>query len=200
MELTEWVRSQLPPPPARVLEVGCGEGELARALDAAGWEVTAIDPAAPKGAIFRPLKLEELEESESFEAVVAGRSLHHVGDLEGALDRIVGFLPAGGPLVLDEFAWDRLDLATAKWFHNVSGGGGSLEAFCRDWGDEHVGLHGYAAMRPALDKRFQERYFEWTPYLYRYNEVGADEAQERVLIEAGAIQALGFRYVGTARD
>jgi SAM-dependent methyltransferase len=200
MDVTDWVRLQLPPPPARVLEVGCGEGDLARALDAAGWEVTAIDPAAPKGEIFRPLKLEDLDASEKFDAVIARLSLHHVVDLEVGLDKIVALLRPGGPLVLDEFAWDRLDLATAQWFHRQRGEQESLETCCRDWEDEHVGLHGYAAMRAALDARFDERYFAWLPYLHRYDEVGADEAEERALIEAGAIQALGFRYVGAARD
>jgi 2-polyprenyl-3-methyl-5-hydroxy-6-metoxy-1,4-benzoquinol methylase len=36
--------------PRRVLEIGCGEGELATALAAAGHEVVAIDPEAPTGA------------------------------------------------------------------------------------------------------------------------------------------------------
>src|SRR5206468_8596581 len=53
VELTEWVLSQLPDPPTRLLEVGCGGGELARLLAAAGHEVVAIDPRAPEGRIFR---------------------------------------------------------------------------------------------------------------------------------------------------
>ena len=53
MDPAAFVLSQLPPPPARVLEVGCGAGELALALDAAGYDVVAVDPRAPDGPIFR---------------------------------------------------------------------------------------------------------------------------------------------------
>jgi SAM-dependent methyltransferase len=197
MELTEWVRSQLPPAPARVLEVGCGKGELSRALDEAGWDVVGIDPAAPSGPIFRPLKLEELE-PEPFDAVIAVRSLHHVVDLGGALDRIAKMLPLGGPLVVDEFVWDRLDAATAEWYCERLGAE-SLEECRREWEDEHVGLHGYAALRGELDRRFAERGFEWRPHLFRQLDGRATEAEEEALVEAGAIQATGFRYVGVPR-
>jgi SAM-dependent methyltransferase len=196
----EWVRSQLPPAPARVLEFGCGSGELARLLDDAGYDVTAIDPAAPSGPIFRPLKLEDMDEDERFDAIVAARSLHHVGDLGVALDKAVALLDPGGCLVLDEFAWDRLDLATAQWFHQQGGERGTLEDCCREWEGEHVGLHGYEAMRAELDARFDERAFEWMPYLYRLLAGAVDEALERRLIEQGAISATGFRYVGGRRS
>jgi SAM-dependent methyltransferase len=202
----EFVRSQLPGPPARVLEVGCGDGELARALADAGWDMLAIDPAAPDGSIFRRLKLEDVDEPEAFDAVVAVRSLHHVTDLEAALDRVLELLRPGGVLVLDEFAWDRLTGPTAEWFHGqqraLAAAGrlphapATLEQCCRDWDDEHVGLHGYDAMRAALDDRFRERSFEWLPYLYRYLDGVAGETLERTLIEADAIRATGFRYVG----
>lgn len=189
-----------------MLEVGCGKGELARALADAGWDVLAIDPAAPDGPIFRRLKLEDVDEPESFDAVVAARSLHHVTDLEAALDRIRTLLRPGGVLVLDEFAWDRLEGSTADWFHGqqraLAAAGrlpdapATLEECCRDWADEHVGLHGYESMRAALDERFSERFFEWLPYLYRYLDGVVGETLERTLIEADAIQATGFRYVG----
>jgi SAM-dependent methyltransferase len=199
MAPSEWVPSQLPPPPARVLEVGCGRGELARLLDDAGYGVTAIDPAAPSGPLFRPLKLEDMDEDERFDAIVAVRSLHHVADLELALDKAVALLEPGGCLVLDEFAWDRLDLATAQWFHQQRGERGTLEDCCREWEDEHVGLHGYEAMRAELDARFDERVFEWIPYLHRLLAGAVDEALERRLIEQCTIKATGFRYVGARR-
>ncbi|MDQ4029886.1 MAG: class I SAM-dependent methyltransferase [Actinomycetota bacterium] len=206
MDVIEFVRSQLPGPPARILEIGCGEGELARALADAGWDVLAIDPAAPDGPIFRRLKLEDVDEPESFDAVVAARSLHHVTDLEAGLDRVRDLLRPRGVLVLDEFAWDRLDRATADWFHGqqralmaagrLPEAPATIDDCCREWQAEHVGLHGYEAMRAALHERFRERSFEWMPYLYRYLGGVAGEELERTLIEAGAIQATGFRYVG----
>jgi hypothetical protein len=51
-------------------------------------------------------------------------------------------------------------------------------------------------MRRELDRRFEERHFVWTPYLNRELGDAVDERAERALIEAGAIQATGFRYVG----
>jgi SAM-dependent methyltransferase len=146
VELIEFVLSQLPSPPARVLEVGCGEGELARAVDAEGYEVVAIDPEAPDGPIFRQTTIEALDEPGPFDAVVASLSLHHVPDLGGVLDKLVRLLTGGGPLILNEHAWDRLDPMTPEWE------------------EEHAGLHGYGAMRAELDARFAERFFEWRSY------------------------------------
>src|SRR5215210_7876025 len=102
-------------PPARVLEVGCGDGELAVALDRAGHSVTAIDPRAPEGPIFRRVGIEEFAEPGPFDRVVAILSLHHLEDIAGALDKMADLLRAGGTLVVVEFAWDRIDTATAEW-------------------------------------------------------------------------------------
>ena len=56
-------------------------------------------------------------------------------------------------------------------------------------------LCGYTALRRAIDRRFTQRFFAWAPYLY--GELGdAVEEEERALIDAGAIQATGFLYVG----
>ena len=206
MDTAEFVRSQLPPPPARVLEVGCGRGELALELAGSGYDVTAIDPMAPEGPIFRRLKLEDVDESERFDAVVARYSLHHVSDLELALDKVVGLLVPGGVFVLDEFGWDLLDEPTADWFHGqtraLAASGrresapATLEETRREWEDEHVGLHGYAAMRAALDTHFEELHFTWTPYLHLVLGGATGAELERALIDAGAIRALGFRYAG----
>jgi SAM-dependent methyltransferase len=142
--LIDFVLSQLPPPPRRVLEVGCGQGELARALAEAGYDVLAIDPEAPDGEIFRKTTIEELDEPGPFDAVVASLSLHHVHDLGAALDKLRRL--SAGPLILNEHAWDRLEPMTPEW-----------EA-------EHEGLHGYGVMRAELDARFEEQFFEWRPY------------------------------------
>ena len=183
-----------------MLEVGTGaEGRLALELDAAGYDVVAIDPAAPQDeGIFRRIKLEELNADELFHAVVAVRVLHHVTDLGPGLDRIHDHLRPGGVLVLEEIGWDLLDEPTAEWFYEQQAERpGSVEDCRREWDDEHVGLHGYETMRNELDERFRERLFSWEPFLYKYLEDRATaEALERSLIEADAIRAIGFRYVG----
>ncbi len=53
-----WLADILPPPPARVLDAGCGEGALSRRLADAGYAVTAIDadPAAVAAARSRLLR------------------------------------------------------------------------------------------------------------------------------------------------
>jgi SAM-dependent methyltransferase len=164
MDFTEFVLSQLPPP-ARVLELGCGAGRLAHALAAAGYDVLAIDPVAPEGALFRRVTLEELEDPGPFDAVVAQRSLHHLHDLGAALDRVHALL-------------------------RPKGGGAA------DWAAEHQGLHGYDALHHGLVARFGERAFSWEPYLYQLLGGVASEDLERTLIGVGAIQPLGFRWVG----
>lgn len=189
MDLQAFVELYLPPPPARVLEVGCGNGALARALAERGHGVTAIDPRAPAGEIFRTVTLDDFEDPGPFDAVVAGRSLHHIHNLMGAVEKLARLVAPGGILILDEHAFDRFDEPTARWFADR---GGAVEA----WRDGHASLHGYAAMRSALDRHFTERRLEWRPYLY--DELGAagDVEEERAAIAAGEIQAMSFRYVG----
>jgi SAM-dependent methyltransferase len=201
VDLADFIVDQRPPP-ARALEVGCGDGALTLELADRGYDATGIDPAAPPGDLFRRIKLEDLEESEAYDLVVAVRSLHHITDLDGALDKIVRLLRGRGVLVVDEFAWDRLDAATAGWFHGQQRSGhraATVDDCRRDWDDEHVGLHGFDALRTAIDARFDERRFEWRPYLYRLLDSVPAVALETSLIESGAIQPLGFRYTGTPR-
>jgi SAM-dependent methyltransferase len=205
----QFVREQLPPPPARVLEVGCGNGELTTALAVAGYDALGIDPGAPPGELFRPLALEELDEpAGSYGAVVAALSLHHIRDLDGALAKIAGLLGPCGVLVVDEFAWDRLDDPTLEWFHGqrralaLAGRGedpGSLAELRQAWDADHLGLHGADALRSALAERFEERAFAWTPSLYRLIGGVSSEVLEEALVEGGAIRALGFRFAGTPR-
>jgi RNA polymerase sigma-70 factor (ECF subfamily) len=67
------------------------------------------------------------------------------------------------------------------------------------WRDHHAGNHTYEDMRRGLDARFDPTTFEWVPYLHRYLGGVATEELERSLIDAGAINALGFRFVGMPR-
>jgi SAM-dependent methyltransferase len=208
MDASEFVLARLPEPPTRVLEVGCGDGSLALALAEAGFDVVAVDPVAPEGEIFRRTTIEELDEPGPFVAVVASRSLHHLHDLDVALDRIVSLLEPGGTIVVDEFAPDRLDHDTLDWWYGQrralaaargTDSSESFEAFRARQAAEHEDLHGSATLRAALDARFEEREFSWEPYLWRELGGVATRELERTLIDAGAIQAVGYRFAGVRR-
>ena len=196
----------LPPLPARVLEVGCGEGELARAIDAAGYDVVAIDPAAPEESIFRRIKLEDVDDDERFDAVVASRSFHHMSSLDDNLARVAKLLGDGGPLVLDEFGWDAIDETTAEWYDAqrrvlLAAGRHPSGPSAEEWREHHetFGVHGRDALIDALDRRFRRVAFEEVPYLWRYLGGPSSLDLEESLVAAGAIRALGFRFVGIPR-
>ncbi len=53
--------------------------------------------------------------------------------------------------------------------------------------------------QPELGRRFDERLFEWVPYLYPDLDEGTSEVVESAAIEAGTINATRFLYVGAAR-
>ena len=165
MDLHSLARGQLPPPSARVLEVGCGRGELALALAADGYDVVAVDPKAPEGPIFRQTTIEKLDEPGPFDAAFASLSLHHVDDLGVALEKVATLLRPGASVVVREFAWDLADEPTVAWWYQKRGEEGDLAA----WRQAHGDLHGFDALRRALAERFTERSFEWTPYLYAYD-------------------------------
>jgi SAM-dependent methyltransferase len=197
MDIAAFVATQLPRSHADVLEIGCGQGELARAVARLGYDIVAIDPQAPEGEIFERVSLEEFTGSGRFDAILANRVLHHIPDLAAALDRIARLLRPGGRLIVHEHAWERVDERTARWYlERRPAASPSVESFLADWRSDHAGLHGSVELRAALGQRFKERYFAWTPYLH--GELGGTEVEreERALIEAGRIRATGFNYVG----
>ena len=201
----QFLGTLLPEPPAKVLDVGCGSGELTTALAVAGYDVLGIDPAAPDGDRFRRLKLEEVPAADGpYDAIVAGRSSTTSATSTSRSTRSSSCSP-DGVLVLDEFAWDLMDEPTLDWFYGqkralAAAGHGraprSLDDLRSEWEAEHVGLHGYDAMRVALDARFSELAFEWTPFLHRLLGGTATLALEQALVDADAIRPLGFRYAG----
>ena len=193
------------PKGSRLLEVGCGDGKLASASSEAGYMVTAIDPRAPEGEIFRHDRLEDFDDDQPFDAIVASLSLHHVADLGVAVDKLAELLELGGLLLLDEFARERFVGETARWYHGRRRDGdpegipADFDVFIERWHADHDDVHPFEEVRAALANRFSELLFERAPYLYDYHLDDSLEPLERGLIEAGTIEPIGIRYVGQSR-
>ena len=196
-DVLAFVRGALPAPPARVLEVGAGGGELAAELRGAGYEVLAIDPAAEDGSGVEPIEL--LEASGTFDAAVAVVSLHHVEPLEASCAHLASLVRPGGTLVIDEFDVLRLDERAAEWWlaqRRAIGAtperdAASLVAFMR----EHI--HPLHAVRDALLADFTVSEPVPCPYLHRWHLSPALRDYEEQLIAAGELPATGARLVGT---
>jgi 2-polyprenyl-3-methyl-5-hydroxy-6-metoxy-1,4-benzoquinol methylase len=203
MDFADFLLSALPQAPVPVLEIGCGTGELALAIAERGHPVTAIDPHAPSGTIFRKVSLEDFNEAQTYGAVIANRSLHHIHDLDTALGKIRSLLEPNGVVILNEFAWDRMDEPTARWYLTHVEEGKAHDASLRPenfpdmWVREHADLHTSSALRDCLATYFEAEMFEWVPYIARhYLERVALEGEEAEAISQGRIHAIGFRYVG----
>lgn len=215
------VAGHLPAAPARVVEVGCGpDGGLVPGLLAAGYDAIGVDPEAPEGAPYVRAGFEHAEHAElgpPVDAVVASVSLHHVGDLDRVLDRVVGALGPSGTIVVVEWGWERFDEPTARWcFDRLApappGADASWlvthrERWARSglpWGSyierwaAAEGLHSAADILRALDERFVRTQLDDIPYFF-CDLVGADRAAEQEAISSGRIRATGLRYVGSLR-
>ena len=193
-----FVLDQLPPPPLRILEVGCGrEGGLVEPLAASGYEVLGVDPHAPEGARFVQSTFQELDGE--WDAVIAGRVLHHVNPLDAGLDLLASFAPL---LVVDEFASDRIDRDAQDWYEGqhrmlrASGTEPNGPADLDEWRVRHPGLHPHDVLLAGLRARYDERVLEWVPYLSRWLGGPSSESLEQTLIDNELIPAIGYRWAG----
>jgi len=198
-EVLAFVRAALPPPPAHVLEIGAGGGELAAQLRAAGYDVRAIDPAADGGNGVERAAL--LEVSGTFDAAVAVVSLHHVEPLDASCAHLATLIRPGGRVVIDEFDVAALDERAGEWWLGRRRAAGaddehdaaSLVRFMR----EHV--HALDCVLESLRPHFAIGEPVPVPYLHRWNlEPGLRDVEEQ-LIAAGRLPATGARLVARRR-
>ncbi len=158
------LRSLLPEPPARILEVGCGRGALAAALMDMGYQVTGVDrdaeavkAATERGVLAVHADVHDI--SGEHDVVMFTRSLHHAKSLDGILERAVELLAADGQVIIEEFAWERVDHRVAGFLYDnramlVAAGlldadhpsGDLLDA----WIAGHNSMHQGSAMLAAL--------------------------------------------------
>jgi SAM-dependent methyltransferase len=195
-DLLAFVRCSLPPPPARVLEVGAGRGELASALAAAGYRMTAIDPAADPGSHVERRSL--LEASGSFDAAVAVVALHHVSPLEPSCAHLATLIKPGGPVVIDEIDIERYDERATSWWlgqrealgrrHEKHDSVGLLEELRRH-------IHPLAKVNAALQPYFALGEPVRGAYLHRWELQESLRDAEVDLIADGLLPAVGARQI-----
>lgn len=184
-------------PGQRLLEVGCGSGELALQMENAGILVTAFDKnpdasmrAAAEGiTVFEEDLFEYAAEPESFDAVLFSRVLHHMHPLDVAIDKIHKLLKPNGLLLIDDFAVEAMDERSASWIFGLKrvlveagahtwslGEQKILNRFGKEsdleiWNTLHLSMHSVIdskTMQTELAKKFKIESERIEPYLYRY--------------------------------
>lgn len=216
----EFARRHFPEGTTRVLEIGCGQGELASCLAADGIEVLAIDSdadcvaaAAARSGVEARVGSWPMSLKKRFDAILFTRSLHHIDPLGDAIDSAVKVLRAGGRIIVEDFRSEFDSPRTRLWFEGLVRLLATAKLFREtdaaqileelNVGDHHRELHSSPVMKQALRAHGQVQEGD-AAYYFRYvedrlNEVVASQLlnYELSLIEAGAIDPLGKRFVLT---
>ena len=219
-----FVRAALPTGARRILEIGCGEGDLANRLLQDGLEVVAIDSnascveAAKARGVDARLAEWPADLGDDFDAILFTRSLHHVHDLAGAVAAAGRALCPGGRVIAEDFRAEGGTQRSADWYESMvrelaSGGMLTDEADAavligKQPPASHDGhaLHGSQAIASALDRQFAVS-AAGAAYYFRYLEPCLrDEGAAQWLLDveleriaADELDPLGRRYVASAR-
>ena len=181
-------------PPATLIEVGCGRGEVARELIGRGFRVIALDsdPESVSTAVANGVHAIVASwpefDCQAVDAVVFTRSLHHMEALGDAVRRAKELLRPGGVLLVEDFAYDSADQSTIDWFLEIlespeartlivpTDQGHDLvtdllksSAPLDTWAENHDhDLHTVDQMSAAIAREFGSLKKASVPYLYRY--------------------------------
>ena len=175
----------------RILEVGCGAGELAAHLSKDGFTVVAIDSDPDSIAAARKLGVDARAATwpdfadGPFDAVLFTRSLHHIHPLDRSVRHAADSLTDSGRVIVEDFAYDSADEKTLRWFTSAIGVIRAAGLFVE--GDESVSktlskaqtleawqqnhdhdLHTGAEIETELEKPFGRIISEKAAYYFRY--------------------------------
>jgi SAM-dependent methyltransferase len=181
-------------PGASVIEVGCGDGELAAVLQTLGFAVVGLDAdaacverARARGVRAVNARWPDFAAAQA-DALAFTRSLHHIDPLEDALVAARRMLRPEGLLLLDEFAFELADAAAVRWLRtmvdvlvadsalNLDSAGPALIPILRASDDpvtawrryhEEHRVHRGDSLRRSVDKVFGAHKLSRVPYLYR---------------------------------
>ena len=182
--VTRWIKK-----PSRILEIGCGNGEVAAALSSRGHQLVAIDSDEAAIANARQLGIDARLArwpqfvDQPFDAILFTRSLHHIHPLGEALEAAGRLLAPGGAIIVEEVANEALTPATASWFQPLLQMLAACDMLVLEEDDLYTALlaarqgrqpqreqhlHSAAVLQEALGARFRLAHRETAPYLYRY--------------------------------
>lgn len=177
---------------ASIIEVGCGEGHVARRLLQCGYPVTGVESDEDAASRARDKGVNVVCAAWSdvvvgpADAILFTRSLHHIHLLDDALRKARDLLLPGGRLIVEDFAFDKCDQRAARWLHSATSQSAAealmdsdadefLQAMLatddplqvwREFHDHH--LHSATTMSTAIDALFLIESDQSVPYLYRY--------------------------------
>ncbi len=177
-------------PPAAILEIGGGEGDLASALGQDGYRVTMIDSAPDAIAAARNKGVDAHVATwpdfalAPVDVALFTRSLHHMHDLDTALAAARDVMTANGLLLVEDFAFEEADDATINALAGLARtivGDRRLEgsSFLKDllaandpievWrapADHEI--HAISEIERSASRFFDGISIEFAPYFYRY--------------------------------
>jgi cyclopropane fatty-acyl-phospholipid synthase-like methyltransferase len=225
-DTVKFVQAHLPAGPLRILEIGCGRGEVAVELQKLGHRVIALDADAASveqakstGVDARQVRWPDFEEA-PFDAILFTRSLHHISPLAEAVDHSRRMLLPQGVLIVEDFAYETIDRKTSEGVYGLArllktcgmlqGSEGFIQAFVESggafdhWHQNHPhDLHTAQAIRTELQRVFSQVTEEKTAQLYRYflatlpqDEQGQAIAADLFEIETRMGEAGGIELIG----
>lgn len=190
-ETFRFIDENLPSQKLRILEIGCGTGELAKRLQDTGHTVIAIDSSSETiesarrfGIDARVAAWPDFAE-EPFDAILFTRSLHHIRPLLNALERARQLLKSDGHLIVEDFAFSNVQRSVADWFYlllkvlescdvlleaeesfgrKLLRGKGSFDL----WREHTHEINSAREVFDATNDNFEVLKVRWVPYLYRY--------------------------------